>query len=71
MSNLYDDFEQRFTGNWFSADWVEVKTMDEKKQVFHKDLTTLESELDMINETIENISQKQLRLANLAKLYNN
>lgn len=69
MSNLYNDFEQRFTGNWFSADWVEVKTIAENKQIFHKDLSTLESELDMINETIETISQKQLRLANLAKFY--
>lgn len=70
MSNLYDDFEKRFTGHSFSANWVEVNVIAEQKQVFHKDLSTLESELEMINDTIDTISQKQLMLANLAKMYN-
>ena len=71
MSNMYDDFEKRFTGNTFSAGWVEVSTLVENKQIIHKDLATLEAELDMINSTMEEISLKKLRLENLAKLYNN
>ena len=70
MSNMYDDFEKRFNGKTFSAGWVEVNTAVVNKQIMHKDAETLQAELDMINETLEDISQKKLRLANLAKLYN-
>lgn len=71
MSNLYDDFEKRFTDKWFSSGWAEVETKQETSQLVRKDLATLKSELDEIQEHIENIAQKQLRLANLAKLYEN
>ncbi len=70
MSNMYDDFENRFTGKWFSAGWVEVLPKEVEKEITRKDLVTLESELAEINETMDLISQKQLRLANLAKMYN-
>lgn len=71
MSNLYQDFEKRFTDSWFSAGWVEVEPKKQESNVARKDLNTLEIELQEINQELENISQKQLRLANLAKLYNN
>lgn len=77
MSNLYDDFEKRFTNAWFSANWADIETQPSKAQVAteikpsHKDALTLQEELNEIQEHIENISQKQLRLANLAKLYEN
>lgn len=73
MSNLYDDFEKRFTNAWFSAGWNEIK-IEAKPQEVHrarKDVATLESEISALKEEIENIELKQLRLANLAKLYNN
>lgn len=74
MSNLYDDFEKKYADRFFSAGWVEVELKVEAKQpqrseVFHKDVKTLEAELSAINEQIENISLKQLRLSNLAKMY--
>lgn len=68
----YEEFEKRYTDNWFSAGWIEVtptKKEEIKSVVIHKDLTTLESELDAIQASIENIESKQLRLANLAKMY--
>ena len=68
MSNLYNDFEKRFTCEFFSSGWVEVDAKSQR--VVHKDLSVLESELNQINEKIETISQKQLMLSNLAKLYN-
>lgn len=71
MSNLYDDFEKRFTDKWFSSGWAEVETKQQTSQCVRKDLATLEAELDEIQERIENVAQKQLRLANLAKLYEN
>lgn len=63
------DFQYKFKNSWFSAGWVEVEP-ETQKQVLHKDLETLQSELEEINQKIESIAQKQLRLANLAKLYN-
>lgn len=76
MSNLYNEFENKFQFSYFSAEWndVEIETTPEMhKQIDElfekKDLQTLEHELDAIKENIENISQKQLRLANLAKFY--
>lgn len=77
MSNLYDDFEKRFTNAWFSANWADIEVQPGKTQVAaetkvsHKDALTLQEELNEIQEHIENISQKQLRLSNLAKLYEN
>jgi len=70
MSEL-DNFEKRFTNAWFSSGWAEIepKKATEAKDL-HKDLVVLESELEEINQKLENISQKQLRLENLAKLYN-
>ncbi|MFA7658330.1 MAG: hypothetical protein WCY19_02745 [Candidatus Gastranaerophilaceae bacterium] len=70
MSDLCKDFEKRFTNAWFSADWVEVEVKPQVTQVSHKDLATLQAELDEIRVNMENVVQKQLRLANLAKLYN-
>ena len=70
MSNLYDNFEKRFTDKWFSAGWVEAEVKAPQDASDHKDLAVLEAELNQINEKIETIAQKQLRLANLAKLYN-
>lgn len=72
MSNLYNDFEKRFTGNSFSAGWVEIEIKPSAEiNVSRKELSTLEEELQKIQENIENIAQKQLRLANLAKMYGN
>lgn len=70
MSNLYDEFEKKFEFSWFSAGWVEVDVKPQPKAQDHrKDLNTLNQELLSIQDDIENIAQKQLRLANLAKLY--
>lgn len=75
MSNLFNEFENRFTNEWFSCGWSEevvAKPAQEKKvEVSRKDLTVLQSELEQIQQHIENIAQKQLRLSNLAKLYEN
>lgn len=72
MSSLYNDFEKRFTNAWFSASWNDGVEVKPKQQVAaRKDAKTLEIELNAIKEEIENIESKQLRLANLAKLYNN
>lgn len=69
MSNLYDDFEKRHINSWFSFSWIEVETKSQEVKVTRKDLTTLQAELEQIEENIETVKQKQLRLANLAKLY--
>lgn len=69
MTNLYDDFEKRFTDSWFSVGWIEVESKPQEKPI-RKDLATLEAELEVINKSIENISQRQLILENLAKFYN-
>lgn len=70
MSELFNDFEKRHTDSWFAAGWVEVEVKPQKAQIAKKDLATLETELQKISEDIENISMKQLRLSNLAKMYN-
>lgn len=73
MSNLYDEFENKYKFSWFSAGWVDVEVKPQVAQAasisMKKDLQTLEGELEAINQTLENISEKQLRLANLAKFY--
>lgn len=71
MSNLYNDFEKRFTNEWFSSGWSEAEFKPKAVVETRKDLTTLQTELEQIEEHIEVITQKQLRLANLAKLYEN
>lgn len=76
MSSLYENFENRFTNAWFSVGWAEVEVKPQETELqkvnnYRKDLSTLQAELDGIQEHIENISQKQLRLANLAKFYEN
>lgn len=71
MPNLYDDFEKRHSYNWFSSCWIEVEAKPKEVVVNRKDLTTLQAELQQIEDNIETITQKQLRLANLAKLYEN
>lgn len=73
MSNLYDDFEKRFTNAWFSAGWseIEVKPQQETFKRSGKDLDTLQAELEELKHDMENIHEKQLRLANLAKFYQN
>lgn len=71
MSGLYEEFEKRFTGGTFSAGWVEVEVKAPKNDIARKDLATLEAELQNINNVMEEISLKQLRLSNLAKLYDN
>ena len=73
MSGLYNDFENRFTGEWFSSGWIEVEAKPVKAieaRVEHKDLATLEFELELIKEHIESLEQRELRLSNLAKMYN-
>lgn len=69
MSDLYDDFEKRYTNAWFSVGWAEIEKKQVEKSVLHKDLHTLEGELEQLKENIELINHKQLRLSNLAKLY--
>lgn len=73
MANLYNEFEKRFNNAWFSAGWVEVKaeSKEQKTQNLKKDVATLQAELEKIQENIETISLKKLRLSNLAKLYEN
>lgn len=71
MSELYDDFEKRFTNKWFSSNWAEIEIKPKEEKIFRKDLAALQAELEQIQEHIENIKQKQLRLANLAKFYEN
>lgn len=70
MQNIYDEFEKRFTSSWFSSDWSEVNAPKVEEKPVRKDLAMLEAELEEINKKIENITQKQLILANLAKFYN-
>ena len=69
MSDLYNDFENRFKDAWFSFGWIEVETPTQKPQTFHKDLGTLQAELEELKNNMENIMEKQLRLGNLAKFY--
>lgn len=73
MANLYDEFKNKFTNSWFSANWTEVETKQEfnEEVVVRKDLATLETELENLKNRMEDITQKQLILANLAKLYSN
>ncbi len=71
MSDLYSDFEKRFTNAWFSAGWAEVESKPKESEVTRKDLAKLQAELNELQENMENIAQKQLRLANLATFYEN
>ena len=69
MSNQYNDFEKRYTNEWFSSGWSEIEIKPQKIEPEHKDLATLEVELELIKEKLEGIEQNRLRLSNLAKLY--
>lgn len=69
MTDLYKDFEKRFTNAWFSAGWAEVENRPQEKEATRKDLATLEAELAELEENMDNIIQKQLRLSNLASFY--
>ena len=78
MSNLMNEFENRFTMEFFSCGWSDVEAKPEEPQKTEiiavssrKELSALQAELDMLQENIENIAQKTLRLSNLAKLYKN
>jgi len=77
MSKFYDDFEKRFDNAWFSAGWADVEVRPKvasaasiAQETAHKDLETLQCELEALGESIKNIASKQLRLSNLAKFYN-
>lgn len=69
MSDLYNNFENRFKDAWFSSGWMEIETPPQKYQTFHKDLGTLQAELEELKNNMVNIIEKQLRLKNLAKFY--
>lgn len=64
-------FEKRFANAWFSTSWAEVEVKPNTVEVSRKDLITLQAELEMLNDQMETIAQKQLRLANLATFYTN
>ncbi len=69
---LYEEFEKRYTNEFFSSGWVEI-TPENKEEVkavvMKKDLATLEYELEALKENIESIELKKLRISNLAKMY--
>lgn len=69
MSGFYENFEKRFDNKWFSIAWIEVDTQKQSEEPARKNLDILLSELEQIEEHIELVMQKQLRLSNLAKLY--
>ncbi len=61
------NFEKRFSGEWVSSTWFEV----DKSPVIRKEksIAELEKELEVLNENIFNIEQRQRMLKNLSKLY--
>jgi hypothetical protein len=70
LTDIYKEFEQRFTGSWFSSGWVEVQPQKNEEPVHcRKDLQVLQEELQALKSDIENISFKELQLSNLAKFY--
>ena len=71
MSDLYNDFEKRFSGAWFSAGWVEVEPKPVENVDNKKNVAKLQAELEQIEERMQNISLNKLRLSNLAKMYEN
>ena len=66
-----EKFEKRFSNAWFSSSWAEVEEKPQQIEVSHKDLAALQEELQMLDDQMEAIAQKQLRLANLARFYSN
>ena len=70
MSNLYDDFEKRFTNAWFSVGWADVEKKQQPQKNMGKDLNVLQEELENIEKSIEDICQRQIELAKLAMQYN-
>lgn len=71
MSGLYNDFEKRFSGAWFSTGWVEVEKKPESDVDNRKNVAKLQAELAQIEERLEDINLNKLRLSNLAKMYGN
>lgn len=71
MSKYYDDFEKRFTNAWFSTSWSEIEMKKQEFEPQHKDLPSLEGELEELRSEMDSIIQKQFRLANLAKVIQN
>lgn len=72
MTNLYDDFEKRFSSAWFSVNWQDSNqaSRQAKGEVYRrKTLETLQDELEKLQDDIEQINAKQLVLENLSKLY--
>jgi hypothetical protein len=71
MSNLYDDFEKRFTSAWFSSGWQEVEKTEPMKGEIQtrKSLDILNSELETLQDNMEKICAKELMLNNLSKFY--
>lgn len=69
MSDLYNNFEKRFTSAWFSVGWIETEEKPLMEKTCKKNIDVLQDELRKIEEHIETIAQKQLRLANLASFY--
>lgn len=72
MSDLYDDFEKRFSNAWFSCSWQDVnqassQAKGEAEQ--KKSLEMLQNELENLQDDMEKICAKQLVLDNLSKLY--
>lgn len=68
----YDEFEKRYTNNWFSSGWLEVseKQPEEQEQkVVRKDIATLEEELSQIQMQVEKITQKQEELKEMSRMY--
>ncbi|MCQ2753710.1 MAG: hypothetical protein MJ231_01535 [bacterium] len=70
--------KQDFNNNCFSPNWLEVDLENTTRQVTkeerleskqRKDLKTLLRELDEIKQNIENVAEKQHRLANLMGFY--
>lgn len=69
MSDLYNNFEKRFTSTWFSVGWIEAEEKPLMEKTCKKNIDVLQEELRKIEEHIETIAQKQLRLSNLASFY--
>ena len=64
-----------FTPNWLEVDLGEVERQQVKKEERleynrRKDLNILLRELEQIKQNIENVAEKQHRLANLMSFYN-
>ncbi len=75
MSNKDIYKKKCFTPNWLEVDLEEVERQQVKKEERleynrRKDLNILLRELEQIKQNIENVAEKQHRLANLMSFYN-